>query len=113
MYIHKGGRDIKVFQVVDGGVLAFPVVRGEEIYFRGGAAINERMLIYIETPDEYVDDEFLRKGLYEYVGTYKYVTTLNASKSVRYFRKVPEKVVVDNVAETEHSASAAPVDQAH
>ena len=91
IYIHKGGNSMKILQIIGAGVLVYPVVGDGELEWRGHHAIDEKMVIYVTTTDKYVDDEFLREGLYEYVGPFQYVKVNGATKTVRMFRKVPEK----------------------
>lgn len=91
LYIHKGGRNMRVFQAADAGAIVEAVVGEMELELSGRAAIEEKLLIYVETSDKYVDGEFLREGLYEYVGPHKYTTVMDSTKTVRGFRKVPEK----------------------
>ena len=90
VYVHKGGRTMQVIQSLDGGVLVRPVVGTMELEWRGMDAVNDKMTIFIETPRTYVDDEYLKEGLYEYVGTYKYTSVHNARATVRRFREVKQ-----------------------
>lgn len=89
IYVHKGGGGLKVIQALKGGVLVRPMVGNPELYFRGLSSYHEKMTIYIETPNSYIDDEYLRKGLYEYVGHYTYTAVDGARTTVRKFREVP------------------------
>ena len=50
---------------------------------------DEKMTIYVETSQDYIDNEYLRKGLYEYVGHYTYTAVSGAIATVRRFREVP------------------------
>lgn len=79
---------MKVVQSLEKGVLVRPVVGEMELEWRGVAAINDKMAIYVETPQKYVDDEFLKAGLYEYVGRYTYTAVHNVRATVRWFREV-------------------------
>lgn len=88
-YIHRGRRAMRVLQKLDGGVLVRPDIGIVEAEFRGVNAFREKMTIYVETTQDYVDDEYLHKGLFEYVGKYNYVTTVGAPMTVRKFREVP------------------------
>lgn len=88
-YIHRGGRSMKVIQVLNGGVLVQPVVGDMEFHFRCSVVFDEKMTIYIETRQMYADDEYLRKGLFEYVGHHTYVTVNDRVATVRKFREVP------------------------
>lgn len=90
VYIHKGGRTMLVIQSLEDGVLVHPVVGETEFEFRGMAAVDEKMTIYIETPRKYVDNEYLKAGLYEYVGSYVYTGVHDVRKTVRKFREVKE-----------------------
>jgi len=90
VYVHKGGRTMQIVQALDGGVLVHPVVGTMELEWRGMAAVNDKMTIFIETPRNYVDDEYLQEGLYEYVGTYTYTSVRNARATVRRFREVKQ-----------------------
>lgn len=89
IYTHDGGRSMKVIQALKGGVLVRPVVGDFELEFRGRSAIDEKMTIYIETSCDYVDDEYLRRGLFEYNGRYTYTSVSGANVTVRSFREVP------------------------
>lgn len=88
VYVHKGGRTMKVIQALEGGVLVHPVVGTMEFEWRGLDAVNDKMTIYVETQRKYVDDEYLKKGLYEYVGNYTYTSVHNVRATVRRFREV-------------------------
>lgn len=88
VYVHKGGRSMKVIQVLEKGVLVRPVVGDSELEWRGMAAVHDKMTIYVETPQTYFDDEFLRAGLYEFVGRYTYTSVRDARRTVRRFREV-------------------------
>lgn len=89
IYVHKGGRSLKVIQALKDGVLVHPMVGNTEFGFRGFAAFDEKMTIYVETSQDYIDNEYLRKGLYEYVGHYTYTAVSGAIATVRRFREVP------------------------
>lgn len=88
VYVHKGGRGMKVIQALEGGVLARPVVSKMELGWRGQDAVNDKMTIYVETSQKYLDDEFLKAGLYEYVGRYTYTAVHDVRRTVRWFREV-------------------------
>ena len=79
---------MKVIQSLEGGVLVHPAAGKMELEWRGVAAINDKMTIYVETAHEYVDDEFLKAGLYEYVGRYAYASVRDVRRTVRWFREV-------------------------
>ncbi len=86
VYIHRG-RTIKVHQGVDGGVLAMPVVSEWDFGWDGVDAFNKPMMIFVETDKEYVDDEYLQDGFFEYVGTYRYISVNNVERTVRKFKE--------------------------
>lgn len=86
VYIHRG-RTIKVHQVVDGGVLAMPVVSEWDFEWDGVDAYNKPMMIFVETDKEYVDGEYLRDGFFEYVGIHRYLSVNNAERTVRKFKE--------------------------
>ena len=67
---------MKVIQALEGGVLAHPVVSEMELGWRGQDAVNDKMTIYVETSQKYLDDEFLKAGLYD------------VRRTVRWFREV-------------------------
>lgn len=79
---------MKVIQALEGGVLARPVVSKMELGWRGQNAVNDKMTIYVETSQKYLDDEFLKAGLYEYVGRYTYTAVHDVRRTVRWFREV-------------------------
>ncbi len=79
---------MKVIQALEGGVLARPVVSKMELGWRGQDAVNDKMTIYVETSQKYLDDEFLKAGLYEYVGRYTYTAVHDVRRTVRWFREV-------------------------
>lgn len=79
---------MKVIQALEGGVLAHPVVSEMELGWRGQDAVNDKMTIYVETSQKYLDDEFLKAGLYEYVGRYTYTSVHDVRRTVRWFREV-------------------------
>lgn len=79
---------MKVIQALEGGVLARPVVGKMELGWRGQDAVNDKMTIYVETSQKYLDDEFLKAGLYEYVGRYTYTAVHDVRRTVRWFREV-------------------------
>lgn len=94
-FVHDGDR-IEVLQVLqtEGFVLAH-----KEINLRRGDDILDRGLtIRVDTKDDYAKDEFLRPGVYEYIGTYTYETSpiINGVKTkgtntVRVFKQVSDK----------------------
>ena len=79
---------MKVIQALEGGVLARPVVGKMELGWRGQDAVNDKMTIYVETSQKYLDDEFLKAGLYEYVGRYTHTAVHDVRRTVRWFREV-------------------------
>lgn len=79
---------MKVIQALEGGVLARPVVGKMELGWRGQDAVNDKMTIYVETSQKYLVDEFLKAGLYEYVGRYTYTAVHDVRRTVRWFREV-------------------------
>ncbi len=79
---------MRVVQSLENGVLVCPVVGVMELEWRGLAAVNEKMTIYIETSKDYVDGEFLKAGFYEYVGRYTYTAVHDVRTTVRRFREV-------------------------
>lgn len=94
-FVHDGDR-IEVLQVLqtDGFVLAH-----KEINLRRGDDILDRGLtIRVDTKDDYAKDEFLRPGVYEYIGTYTYATSpiinrvkTTGTNTVRVFKQVSDK----------------------
>ncbi len=88
IYVHKGGRTMNVIQTLEEGVLVHPVVGEMEFEWRGMATVNDKMTIYVETSQKYLDDEFLKVGLYEYVGRYTYTVIHDVRRTVRWFREV-------------------------
>lgn len=79
---------MKVIQALEEGVLVRPVVGNMELEWRGLSAVNDKMTIYVETSQKYLDDEFLKAGLYEYVGRYTYTAIHDVRRTVRWFREV-------------------------
>lgn len=88
IYAHNGGKGLRVLQAVNGGVLVRPYVGEWEFEFRGPDAIAGLLTIYVETPEIYVDGEYLREGLYEFVGRYEYSAVNDRRATVRKFREV-------------------------
>jgi hypothetical protein len=84
-YEHGNNGYLKVFQSVKGGVLVFPTYNEWDTP-RGNAS---KMNIFVETTDEYADEEILRSGYYEYVGMYEYTSIKKVNVKVRKFRKLP------------------------
>lgn len=70
VYKHDG-EFLQVFQVVEDGIM----VRGD-------------LNIFVETSKQYVDDEMLSAGQYEYVGPWTYETIEKKHRTIRRFKQV-------------------------
>ena len=83
---HGNNKLLRVFQVLDGAVL---VESKMDFWEREGLKVSEEKLdIYIETLDQYVDREYLVPGLYEFIGIHSYRTVRGAQATVRKYRKL-------------------------
>jgi hypothetical protein len=89
VYPHGNNKLLRVFQVLDGAVLINSEMDfWERENFKQGYLPEKKLNLYIETPDKYVDGEYLLHGLYEYIGTHSYKTTSGAQATVRKYRKL-------------------------
>ena len=89
-FVHDGN-GISVFQVLrsEGFVLA------REDYNYKRRILDRGLVIRVDTQDDYANDEYLRPGMYEYVGAYTYDTESvyegvkrKGSNTVRVFKRV-------------------------
>ncbi len=87
-FVHDGSR-IVVFQVLqpEGFVLAHKEID----LTNAGSVLDRGLTIRVDTTDDYVTDELLRPGVYEYVGVYTYETVNKVSSTVRMFKRVSDK----------------------
>ena len=85
-YEHGNNGFLKVIQSINGGVLVVPQYNAWDSEIGNARKMN----IFVETTDEYVDDESLRSGYYEFIGVYEYTTVEQKQARVRKFRKLPE-----------------------
>lgn len=81
IYEYYGGspaRSIEIFQVLNGGALAMS---------KASFSAFKRRIIYIETEDVLSDGDDIPSGVYDYTGTYSYVTTKGSNATVWKFTK--------------------------
>jgi len=87
----SGSQELKVFQVVPGGVIArldhdpFSPIRKEE--YGLGVKSEKDKNIFIETSTPYADGEHIKDGYYEFVGNYTYTTVQNTTITLRRFKE--------------------------
>ena len=80
IYEHDG-KYLRVFQALEDGVMVNAVAAPHISVFN---CID----MVIETDEDYVDNELLLPGKYEYVGPYRYETINNKKRTIRAFREV-------------------------
>ena len=83
VYKHNGN-SLQVFQVLKDGVLVTIAEPKPSYVYDNRWGLN----IFVETSDEYVDNEFLRSGFYQYTGTYSYEAVNGSNRTVRRFKQL-------------------------
>ena len=84
----SGSEKLKVIQVlgdenIDGCKWKCALVRDDRSLLDG-------LVFLIASPRDYVDGEFVSRGIYEFTGTYSYNTKNDFRKTVRVFREIPD-----------------------
>ena len=87
----NGSQELKVFQVVPGGVIAtfsedrYRPERKDEYGLTVKCYGDTH--IFIETNVPYADNELIKDGYFEFVGNYTYTTVQESSRTLRRFRE--------------------------
>lgn len=87
-FYSSGSEELEVFQVlgeenIDGRKLKCVLVRDNRSRLDG-------LVFLIASPRDYVDGELVKRGVYEFTGTYSYNTKGDFRKTVRVFREISD-----------------------
>jgi len=82
----SGSEELKVFQVL--GEENIDGLKWKCVLVRDDRSLLDGLIFLIASPRDYVDGEFVSRGVYEFTGTYSYNTKNNFRKTVRVFREI-------------------------
>ena len=84
----SGSEELKVFQVL--GEENIDGLKWKCVLVRDDRSLLDGLVFLIASPRDYVDGEFVSRGVYEFTGTYSYNTKNNFRKTVRVFREISD-----------------------